>query len=208
MKVAHVWSTPQGESLIAHCARVSSPKPKEEWGSDYEGLLKYCVKNHHWSVFEMASMCVEIETSRAISAQILRHKSFSFQEFSQRYAVVTEFESYEARRQADKNRQSSVDDMDSGTKEWFRQTQEMIQQDAQNLYDIALSKGIAKEQARFLLPMGARTTVFMSGSMRSWYHYIQLRSEPNTQKEHRDIALAIRGILTQNYPTIGKMLHD
>lgn len=203
MNVRLVWITPDAEKLMAYCARVSSPNQENE---EYEGLLRYCIKNEHWSVFEMASMCVEIETSRAISAQILRHRSFSFQEFSQRYAQATEFETYEARRQHEKNRQSSVDDMSEEAKVWFQMQQQTVQSVCQEAYDSALRHGIAKEQARFLLPMGVKTKLYMSGSIRSWIHYCKLRTQPGTQLEHRDIALNCASLLQVCCPIIGKFI--
>lgn len=206
MNVKLVWITPDAEQLMAYCARVSSPNQDNP---EFEKLLRYCIINEHWSVFEMASMCVEITTSRAISAQILRHRSFSFQEFSQRYAAVTEFETYEARRQDTKNRQNSLDDMSEADKEWFRWAQATIQESSKDLYAQALERGIAKEQARFLLPMATRTKLYMSGSVRSWIHYCRLRGKSGTQKEHRDLVVGrdcCLDILTRECPTIGKLI--
>ena len=191
------------EGLMAYTARVSSPKQDKE---AYEGLLKYCIKNQHWSVFEMIDMTVEIETSRAIAQQILRHRSFSFQEFSQRYAEVTSFETYEARRQDTKNRQNSIDDMTKDTKDWFIAAQDKVQTLCDDLYQRALSLNIAKEQARFLLPLGTTTKLYMKGSVRSWIHYLQLRCGNGTQKEHKDIAKSIKEIFKQQFPTISKAL--
>lgn len=199
MNVKLVHSTQEGEKLIAYCARVSS---SHQDNPNYAKLLRYCVKNRHWSIFEMASMCVEIETSRAIAQQILRHRSFHFQEFSQRYAAVTSFERYEARRQDEKNRQNSVDDMDEMDKLWFDQAQGRVQELATLYYEEALKKGIAKEQARFLLPSAATSKLYMHGTVRDWIHYIDLRSGNGTQKEHCDIALAIRAIFTEEYPNV------
>ena len=187
------------EGLIAYCARVSSPNQDNP---EYAKLLKYCFDHKHFSVFSMADMTVEITTSRAISAQILRHKSFDFQEFSQRYAKATEFETYEARRQDVKNRQNSIDDMDEGHKYWFRSAQESLHSASAKLYKEALNRGIAKEQARFLLPMSTQTKLYMKGSIRSWLTYCQVRCEKSTQKEHRDIAEACKRILVDNFPAI------
>lgn len=196
--------TPNAEELMAYCARVSSPDNQDN--PEYEKLLKYCIKHGHWSVFEMADMTVEIETSRAIAQQILRHRSFNFQEFSQRYSKATDFEIYEARRQDTKNRQNSIDDMDEDDKAFFMDAQDNITTVANSLYEEALKRGIAKEQARFLLPLSTKTKLYMKGSVRSWIHYINLRGANGTQKEHRDIALAIKEIFKIQFPTIAKAL--
>ena len=193
--------TPKAEELIAYCARVSS---SNQFNPDIAKLLKYCINHGHWSVFETPYITVEINTSRAISAQILRHRSFTFQEFSQRYAAVADFETYPARRQDSKNRQNSIDDMDSEDKRWFVSAQDRIQLLSASLYHDALDKGIAKEQARFLLPMSSKTKLYMTGNVRSWIHYLDLRCHIDTQKEHRDIALAIREILKKELPIISK----
>lgn len=203
MDVKLIHSTEDGERHIAYCARVSS---SQQNNPEYEKLLAYCIKHGHWSVFEMASMCIEITTSRAIAAQILRHKSFSFQEHSQRYAKVTGVELYEARRQDNKNRQNSIDDMSAQDKEWFINAQRDVADKAMGLYNEALSRGIAKEQARFLLPLSATTRMYMQGTVRSWIHYLSLRCDAATQKEHRDIAMAIRDIFIMKYPLVGKAL--
>lgn len=181
-----VHATPDAEVMVAYLARVSSPNQDNP---EYVGLLRYLIRNAHWSPFEMVSMCLEIQTSRAIAAQILRHRSFSFQEFSQRYSVVdAEGEMYRPRRQAEKNRQDSIDNMEPKDVEWFYGLQESVWRHAYGAYEAALKYGIAKEQARFLLPMSTKTKLYMHGTMRSWIHYIQLRTTPGTQKEHRDIA--------------------
>ena len=203
MKVSLISVTPEAEKLIAHCARVSSNNQTNE---KIAGLIQYCIRNGHWSILEQASMTVEIETSRAISAQILRHRSFTFQEFSQRYAEVLEFENYEARRQDNKNRQNSIDDMTEFERQWFNIAQAKIQREASDLYNMALSKGIAKEQARFLLPMSAKTKLYQTGNIRSWVHYLQVRTDPSTQKEHRDIADAIKKIFIEQFPLISEAL--
>ncbi|ANT65660.1 MULTISPECIES: FAD-dependent thymidylate synthase [Prosthecochloris] len=193
--------TPEG--LIAYCARVSSPQQENP---DYEHLLRYCIRNRHWSIFEMADMTVEITTSRAISPQILRHKSFCFQEFSQRYARVQAFETIEPRRQDTKNRQNSISDLDQETLDWFSKTQDEIIKDASKAYDEALDKGIAKECARMLLPLSTQTRLYMKGSVRSWIHYLEVRLDKGTQKEHRDIAQAILVIFRQEFPAVAKAL--
>jgi thymidylate synthase (FAD) len=191
------------EGLIAYCARVSSPKQENP---DYRKLLEYCIQHRHWSIFEMVDMTVEIETSRAISPQILRHRSFCFQEFSQRYARVQAFERYTPRRQDDKNRQNSIDDLDEKTVAWFDSTQEEICDLAMKRYDEALEKGIAKECARMLLPLSTETRLYMKGSVRSWIHYLEVRLDPGTQKEHRDIAEAVLEIFTEQFPVTASAL--
>jgi thymidylate synthase (FAD) len=187
------------EAIIAYTARVSNPtnQANTETGAK---LLKYLITHKHWSPFEMVDMTVSIETSRAIAAQILRHRSFSFQEFSQRYAQAFDFEVYDARRQDEKNRQNSIDDLPAKTRAWFRQAQIKSQETMGFLYHEALKMGIAKEQARMLLPLGTTTKLYMKGSVRSWIHYLQTRTDPSTQKEHRDVALAILSIFREKFP--------
>lgn len=192
---------PNAEELIVYCARVSSPQNQENI-STAPKLLKYCVKHGHWSIFEMVNMCIEINTSRAISAQILRHRSFSFQEFSQRYAEVNSVETYDARRQDIKNRQNSIDDFDDETKKWFIDAQNDVANFSMERYEQALSKGIAKETARFLLPMSSSTKLYMNGTVRSFIHYIKTREHESTQKEHRDIALGAKDILQEHFPNV------
>ena len=193
--------TPDSEKLIAYCARVSS---NQQDNPSISKLLRYCIKHKHWSIFETAYLTVEINTSRAISAQILRHRSFTFQEFSQRYAEVPDFVSYEARRQDKKNRQASIDDMNIEDRHWFSVAQDKVQTLTASLYLDALDKGIAKEQARFLLPMSSKTKIYMTGNVRSWIHYLDQRCKWDTQKEHRDLALKIREIIIEQLPTIAK----
>jgi len=195
--------TPEAEKLIMYCARVSNPKNQD---SDNTKLLDYCAKHGHWSIFEMANMVIEVSTSRAISAQILRHRSFSFQEFSQRYAPVQEFKTYRARSQDPKNRQNSIDNMSNEDREWFEGAQEAAQHTSQALYEEALRRGIAKEQARFLLPMSSSTKLYMNGSVRSWITYLNVRCGPETQREHREIADAIKGIFKREMPIIHKAM--
>lgn len=191
------------EGLIAYCARVSSP---HQDNPDYVKLLRFCARQGHWSVFEMVDMTLEITTTRAIAPQILRHRSFSFQEFSQRYAKVASYELYEARRQDAKNRQNSIDDLDEETKQWFRDVQKEIWEHSFKRYEEALAKGVAKESARVILPLNATTRLYMKGSVRSWIHYLQTRCDPATQKEHRDIALAAREIFISKFPVIAEAL--
>lgn len=191
------------EGLIAYCARVSSPNQETP---DYEKLLSYCIRNKHWSVFEMVDMTVEIITSRAISPQILRHRSFSFQEYSQRYSKIQAIEKYEPRRQDVKNRQNSLDDLDENTIAWFDEAQESISKLSMEKYEEALEKGIAKECARVLLPLGTQTRLYMKGSVRSWLHYLEVRTDPSTQKEHRDIAEAVQEIFMEQFPVTSRAM--
>ena len=197
--------TPDAEKHMAYCARVSNPNNQEN--DNFSGLLKYCIKHQHWSIFEQASMTVEIKTSRAIAAQILRHRSFSFQEFSQRYSEVTEFEEIELREQAQKNRQSSIDTVDT---EKFNTLTPLIRDymdSAKKLYSKLLECNIAKEVARFILPLTTTSTLYMSGNIRSWIHYIELRTKEDTQKEHRDIANRIKDIFIEQFPIVSKSLN-
>jgi len=204
MKVSLVHVTPEAEKHIAYCARVSNPNNQDN--PEYAKLLKFCIKHSHWSVFEMANLCLEIQTSRAIAAQILRHKSFVFQEFSQRYQAVTEFETYPARRQDVKNRQNSIDDMSQNDKDWFEIAQKRVQDISFELYQDGLARGIAKEQMRFLLPLSTKTTMYMNGSVRSWIHYILVRTDPSTQLEHRLIAEECKKIFKEQFPIISEAL--
>jgi thymidylate synthase (FAD) len=196
--------TPDAEKLAGYIARVSSPANQDN--PSFAPLLTYCIKKGHWSVFEHALMTVEIKTSRGIAPQILRHRSFTFQEFSQRYAKVDEFVTYEGRRQADKNRQSSIDDLSEADKIWFREAQRINIKDATDYYEEARSRGIANECARFLLPASAATTLYMSGLVRNWIHYIELRTKPDVQLEHRRIAVGIRTIFIAQLPIISEAL--
>lgn len=198
-----VWITPDAEKTIAYCARVSS---SNQDNPEYAKLIKYLIKHKHWSPMEMASMCVEIKTSKAIAAQILRHRSFSFQEFSARYSEVQEFEKYEARRQDLKNKQNSIDDMSKADKEWFEYAQEEVTKNAMWHYKEALSRNIAKEQARFLLPQSATSKLYMSGSIRSWVHYCDVRTDKSTQLEHREIAEQVKSLLIEHVPNVAKAM--
>ncbi|NTW68612.1 MAG: FAD-dependent thymidylate synthase [Chlorobiaceae bacterium] len=201
IRVDNQQLTPEG--LIAYCARVSSPHQES---ADFQKLLAYCILHKHWSVFEMVDMTVEIVTSRAISPQILRHRSFQFQEFSQRYARAQEIERYQPRRQDVKNRQNSLEDLDSATVKWFDEAQERVARLALEEYDKALEKGIAKECARALLPLATQTKLYMKGSVRSWIHYLEVRTDSSTQKEHREIALEIKKIFTTEFPVTAAAL--
>jgi len=190
------------EDLIAYCARVSNPSNQNNTVTAPK-LLKYLIKHKHWSPFEMASMTLEIKTSRAIAAQILRHRSFSFQEFSQRYSVAQELEEIEFRKQAEKNRQSSTDEFTDGF--FLSKVREHLGKSV-SLYNEAIKLGIAKESARLLLPLTTETTMYMSGTIRSWVHYIDLRCQQDTQKEHREIAEACKKIFIENFPNISLAL--
>jgi thymidylate synthase (FAD) len=191
------------EEFIVYCARVSNPNNQLNVHTGTK-LLEYCIKHEHWSIFEQASMTVEIETSRDISAQIIRHKSFCFQEFSQRYSEVMGYESFDVRKQAEKNRQSSVEVLDLTDEEINQIQQHLVNGD--NLYKYLLKKGAAKESARKLLPLCSKTTLYMTGSIRSWIHYLTLRYKEDTQLEHRQIANSIRESFIHIFPIISRAL--
>lgn len=195
------------EDLVAYCARVSSPQNQTNFESAPK-LLKYLIKNKHWSPFEMIDMTLEIKTSRAIAAQILRHRSFSFQEFSQRYSVANEFQDIELRLQGDKSRQVG-EELISKKHPEYDNLNRLISDalsTSQHCYDTMIENGIAKEVARMILPLTTETTMYMKGSLRSWVHYIDLRTEKNTQKEHRDIATECKEIFIKEFPTISEAL--
>lgn len=200
-KTKLVSVTPDAEKVVMYCARVSNPKNQN---SDSTKLLDYCIKHGHWSIFEMAHMTVEITTSRAIAAQILRHRSFSFQEFSQRYAEVTDFELYEPRRQDQKNRQNSIDDLAPEDMDWFMNAMIGVHTTAKALYEEAIRRGIAKECARFLLPLSTQTKLYMTGNIRSWIHYLDLRCGNGTQLEHKEIADEIKALFIEQFPNTAK----
>ena len=200
--------TPDAEKTMAYIARVSNPSNQDN--DNFSGLLKYCIKHQHWSVFEQSSMTLEIETSRAIAAQILRHRSFTFQEFSQRYAdtnLIAEKIPLPALRKQDlKNRQNSTDDLDEFVKQDIEMTITAHFNQAEKLYKRMLEAGVAKECARMVLPLATPTRLYMTGSCRSWVHYINLRSAHGTQKEHMDIAEACREVFTEQFPIVSKAL--
>jgi len=210
MNVQLIWTTPQAEEMIVKMARVSAPANQDNMDTAPR-LLKYLIKHKHWSPFEMANMCVEIETTRAISPQILRHRSFSFQEFSQRYASAAEMGGIlmpHLRSQDYKNRQNSNDDLKErlgGEKlANFYRRMSTILEDSKHLYNEMVSEGVAKESARFVLPLATPTRLYMNGTLRSWIHYLQLRCDPGTQLEHREIAEAIKRIFCKEFPIIGE----
>lgn len=199
--------TPDAEKHIAYCARVSNPNNQDN--EKFSGLLKYCIKNQHWSIFEQAFMTLEITTNRGIAAQVLRHRSFTFQEFSQRYAstdFLGEIELPELRRQDDKNRQNSIDDLDPEIVDKLERQMVTLFSSANSLYQQMLSAGVAKECARFVLPLATPTKIYMTGSIRSWLHYIDLRSSNGTQKEHMDIANNCKEIFVEQFPSIAEAM--
>jgi thymidylate synthase (FAD) len=201
-KVNLIWSTPNGEDLVAFMARVSNPENQDNKETASK-LVKYLIKNKHWSPLDMVDMCVEIETTRDIARQILRHRSFYFQEFSQRYAAVSDFQFSEVRMQDEKNRQNSLETDDTYIKNWWNAAQLRVQSEAELMYNQALKKGIAKEQARKLLPEGlTMSKMYMKGTLRNWIHYIDVRTDPSTQKEHREVALLVKEQLLKCYPTM------
>ena len=208
MNVKLISVTPDAEKHMAYVARVSNPKNQDN--EKFAGLLKYCIKHGHWSVFEQAHMTVEIETTRGLAAQILRHRSFTYQEFSQRYAdsslLGDTIPLPELRSQDTKNRQNSIDNVDQFVKQDFELKMQRHFVDGMKLYKEMLDAGIAKECARFVLPLATPTRLYMTGSVRSWVHYIDLRSAHGTQKEHMDVAKAIRGIFCEQFPTVAEAL--
>lgn len=200
------WATPDAESLIVKMARVSAPTNQDNMDTAPR-LLRYLINHKHWSPFEMANLCVEIETTRGISAQILRHRSFSFQEFSQRYADVSALGSSvipHLRRQDNKNRQNSIDDLSPELIGSYYRRINQVFEDAEHLYREMVSNGVAKECARAVLPIATQTKMFMNGTLRSYIHYLQVRTDPSTQLEHREIAMAIKDIFCQQFPVIGE----
>jgi thymidylate synthase (FAD) len=208
MTVKLISVTPDAEQTMAYVARVSNPANQDS--ENYAGLLRYCIKHNHWSVFEQAFMTLEIETNRGIAAQILRHRSFTFQEFSQRYAdtnLITEnIPVPDLRRQDTKNRQNSTDDLGDYVKLKFQAEIAELFAHSNNLYKRLLEAGVAKECARFVLPLATPTRIYMSGSCRSWAHYINLRSANGTQKEHMDIALECKKVFSEQFPTVAEAL--
>jgi len=194
------------EQLIVYTARVSNPSNQENTGTG-ERLLKYCIEHGHWSVFETASMTVEVGTSRAIAAQLLRHRSFTFQEFSQRYSDVQALgrpTAPMARMQDAKNRQSSLECEDAELSAWWTAESIRVMDDAQALYETALEKGIAKEVARFVLTLATPTRLYMTGSVRSWIHYLKTRLDPATQLEHRQVAVDVADVFSETFPVISE----
>jgi thymidylate synthase (FAD) len=208
--VKTVWATPEGEKLVAYMARVSNPANQDNEETAPK-LIKYLLKNKHFSPFEMVNLCVEIETTRDIARQILRHRSFTFQELSQRYAEVPTdgFEYGEARMQDTKNRQNSLESDDEYLKNWWVSMQHRATADAEYIYQEALKKGIAKEVARKVLPEGlTKSRMYMNGTLRSWLHYVSIRCDEATQKEHREVALLCKQEIAKAFPSMLEILHD
>ena len=208
MEVKLVSVTPDAEKTMAYCARVSNPNGQNS--DNYAKLLKYCIDHQHWSIFEQAFMTIQVETTRGLAAQILRHRSFTFQEFSQRYADTTllaeTIPMFELRRQDTKNRQNSIDDLSTETiSKWTTEIRQHFAK-AKAIYDGMIKDGVAKECARFVLPLATPTRLYMSGSVRSFIHWIELRSANGTQKEHMDIANATKVIFCEQFPTTGEAL--
>ena len=200
--------TPDAEKHIAYCARVSNPS--NQGNDSFEGLIKYCIKHKHWSIFEQAFLTIELETTRAIAAQVLRHRSFTYQEFSQRYADSSLLGRViplpELRRQDTKHRQNSTDDLDPFVKQNLELQMQTLFDSSMALYQQMLERGVAKECARNVLPLCVPTRMYMSGSVRSWVHYIDLRSANGTQKEHMDLANACKAIFVEQFPVIAQAL--
>ena len=209
MNVKLVTVTPNAEETMGYVARVSNPKNQDN--PNVAGLLSYCIKHGHWSVFEQAHMTVEINTTRGLAAQILRHRSFTFQEFSQRYAdasmLIEEIPLPELRRQDQKNRQNSIDDVDLEIIKKFNKLMRAHFDEGIDIYKEMLDAGIAKECARFVLPLATPTRLYMTGSVRSWIHYIDLRSAHGTQKEHMDLVEEIKAVFCKQFPTVSKALN-
>ena len=207
MTVHLISITPDAEQTMAYIARVSNPSNQDN--EKYAGLLKYCIKHNHWSVFEQSTMTLEIETTRAIAAQILRHRSFTFQEFSQRYAQTNylgDIELPELRRQDQKNRQNSTDDLDPNVIDTLNKQMQTLFDSSLALYNQMIELDVAKECARMVLPLCTPTRIYMTGSCRSWIHYINLRSAHGTQKEHMIIAEECRKVFTEQFPTVSEAL--
>jgi len=207
MNIKLVSITPDAEKTMAYIARVSNPSNQDN--ENYSGLLKYCIKHNHWSVFEQSSMTLEIETTRAIAAQILRHRSFTFQEFSQRYAdsnLLGNIELPKLRKQDSKNRQNSTDDLDPKVIQSLNMQMGTLFGSSLALYNQMLELGVAKECARMVLPLCTPTRIYMTGSCGSWIHYINLRSAHGTQKEHMDIAEGCRKVFTEQFPAVSEAL--
>jgi len=208
MSVKLISVTPDAEKMMAYVARVSNPSNQEN--PNYAKLLGYCIKHNHWSVFEQSFMTLELETTRGVAAQVLRHRSFTYQEFSQRYAdssmLADKIPLPELRRQDTKNRQNSIDDVDPFVRQEFQIKMQNHFDEGMKLYQEMLEYGIAKECARFVLPLATPTKIYMSGSCRSWIHYINLRTANGTQKEHMDLAEGCKKIFIEQFPTCAEAL--
>lgn len=197
-----IWATPDAENLVAYMARVSNPENQDNPATAPK-LLAYLIKHKHWSPFEMVNVCMEIETTRDIARQILRHRSFSFQEFSQRYAEVVNWDRGEARLQDNKNRQNSIPTQDRELQRWWDEQQTAVWKQSTEAYKLALQQGMAKEVARKVLPEGlAMSRMYMNGTLRSWLHYVDIRCDVSTQKEHREIAQQCKVVLSSLFPSL------
>lgn len=207
-RVNTIWKTPDAEYLLVYIARVSNPSNQNNTETSPK-LLKYLIKHKHWSPFEMVSVCMEIKTTRDIGRQILRHRSFSFQEFSQRYAISDDFSTSEPRMQDEKNRQNSLPVEDRELQRWWEEKQNSVLLGAKQAYADALNMGLAKEVARKVLPEGlTMSTMYMSGTLRSWLHYIDIRCGPETQKEHREVAQLCKEQLEKHFPNVMTAFND
>jgi len=208
MQVKLITITPDAEKHISYCARVSNPNGQDR--TEYSKLLKYCIDHGHWSIFEMANMVLEIETTRGIAAQILRHRSFSFQEFSQRYADASflgkTIDTPELRTQDPDNRQNSIDNLNDVKEAIYNQNMRELFSKSKALYDMMIRDGVAKECARFVLPLATPTRMYMNGNIRSWIHYINLRTANGTQKEHMDVANMCKDIFIEQLPVVSEAL--
>ena len=208
MSVKLISVTPDAEKMMAYVARVSNPNNQEN--PNYAKLLGYCIKHNHWSVFEQAFMTLELETTGGVAAQVLRHRSFTYQEFSQRYAdssmLADQIPMFDLRRQDTKNRQNSIDDIDPFVKQEFEIRIRRHFDEAMVLYQSMLDAGVAKECSRFVLPLATPTRIYMSGSCRSWIHYINLRTANGTQKEHMDLAEGCKKVFIEQFPTCAEAL--
>ena len=208
MNVELISVTPDAEKHMAYCARVSNPSNQNN--EKFSGLLKYCVKHQHWSIFEQAYMTLELTTTRGIAAQVLRHRSFTYQEFSQRYAdsslLMDKIPLPALRRQDEKNRQNSIDDLDPFDVQNLELQMQTLFDSSMALYQQMLGRGVAKECARFVLPLAVPTKIYMTGSVRSWIHYIDLRSANGTQKEHMDLALSAKEIFIEQFPAVAEAM--
>jgi len=207
MTVKLISITPDAEKTMAYIARVSNPSNQNN--DNYSGLLKYCIRHNHWSVFEQSSMTLEIETTRGIAAQILRHRSFTFQEFSQRYAdtnLLGTIPTPDLRSQDSKNRQNSIDDIPKNKKKQLQKIIASYFAEGIDLYNELIREGVAKECARFVLPLATPTKLYMTGSCRSWIHYISLRSAHGTQLEHMRIAEEVRDVFVKQFPAVSEAL--
>ncbi len=197
-----IWATPDAENLVAYMARVSNPENQDNPATAPK-LLAYLIKHKHWSPFEMVNVCMEIETTRDIARQILRHRSFSFQEFSQRYAEVVNWDKGEARLQDNKTRQNSIPTQDRELQRWWDEQQAAVWKQSTEAYKLALQQGMAKEVARKVLPEGlAMSRMYMNGTLRSWLHYVDIRCDVSTQKEHREIAQQCKVVLSLLFPSL------